>query len=682
MTIQSKSLHLLQQVTAMANEAESPDDALQFALDEVCRFMDWPIGHVYLPSEKDGGELISSGLWHLENPRAAANFCLVTETSRFASGVGLPGRVLESGKPAWISNVQRDPNFPRAKLTKNLGVKAGFAFPVLTGHEVVGVLEFFSPEAAEPDESTLKLMANVGTQLGRAIERDRSENARREREGYIQAILDNLVDGVITIDGRGRIEEVNPAVESIFGYSSEELVGQSLTRLMPEAHGADWSERMGEYMEQGRARFHGKGVREVTARRRDGREFPMELTVSEFKSGERNLFIGVVRDLTARKQQELELQQAQRLEAVGQLTGGIAHDFNNVLTALLGNLQIVEGMVGDNPQAIERVRVALNSGQRAAETTRRLLAFSRRQPVKLEYFDANDLLEETLKLVRQTLAEDIEIETTFANSSIPVLLDKGQFENAVINLAVNARDAMDKGGTLKVETGLVDLAEGTAGKLSEGTYARVAISDAGIGMSQEVQAKVFEPFFTTKEVGKGTGLGLSMVYGFAHQAGGDIRIASREGEGTTVEILLPVSEQQAKTNNDGSDSAPISGGSERVLVVEDDAGVREFACSILESLGYEITEAENAVSALKMMKAGLEIDLLFSDVIMPGGLSGRDLAGAISARNPETKILLSTGYADELNEMDEAVLKNMSLLTKPYSRNSLALAVRKTLDDH
>ena len=665
----------------MANEATTPDEALQFALDEVCGFMDWPIGHVYLPDDVKCNELVSSGLWHLENPRAAANFCLVTEATRFASGVGLPGRVLESGLPVWVSDVHQDPNFPRAKLTKNLGVKAGFAFPVLIGNRVVGVLEFFSPVTAELDESTLELMANVGTQLGRVIERDWSETALREREGYIQAILDNLVDGVITIDSTGRIEEINPAVETIFGYSSEELKGRNLTCLMPDTHSAHWAEQTGKYMERGRVHFHDKRMREVTARRRDGSEFPMELTVSEFESGERNLFIGVVRDLTVSKARERELQQAQRMEAVGQLTGGIAHDFNNVLTAILGNLQIVEGLIDDNPQALERVQVALGAGQRAAETTRRLLAFSRRQPVKPEYFDVNELLAETLKLVRQTLTEDIEIEIAHAEAEVPVFVDKGQFENAVINLAVNARDAMESGGKLRIETGVITLDKAEAGELPEGAYARVAICDAGVGMSEEVQAKVFEPFFTTKEVGKGTGLGLSMVYGFAHQSGGEIRIASTKWEGTTVEILLPIWEPQNQSKALSERTVSLFGGEESILVVEDDPCVREFACSVLDSLGYNILEADNAVSALNMVEEGLQVDLLFSDVIMPGGLSGRDLATKVHVRSPKTKILLSTGYAEELNEIDSAVLKSMSLLTKPYGQNSLAEAVRRTLDD-
>jgi len=678
-TIQSKSLQLLQRITAAANEAETPDDALQFALDEVCRFMDWPIGHVYLPDPQEGGKLASAGLWHLENARAAANFCLVSEATRFAPGVGLPGRVYQSGKSAWIVDVGQDPNFPRAKLSKNLGVRAGFAFPVLAGMETVGVLEFFSPEAVEPDENTLALMSDVGTQLGRAIERDRAEKELRERERYIHAILDNLVDGVIAIDGRGRIDSVNPAAERIFGYTQEEMVGESLTLLMPTPHSDHWAGRMEEYMDLGRMRFHEAGAREVAARRRDGSEFPMELTVSEFRSGERNLFIGVVRDLTDRKEHERELHQAQRLEAVGQLTGGIAHDFNNVLTALLGNLQIMEGMLSDRPEVLERLGVALEAGRRAAETTKRLMTFARRQPMKPESFDVNEFLPETLKLVRRTLSENIEIEVVYAANKAPVKLDKSQLENAVINLAVNARDAMENGGRLHIETGLETVDGGSSGDLPPGDYVCIAFSDTGAGMAEDVKDKVFEPFFTTKDVGKGTGLGLSMVYGFAGQSGGGVRMESEIGKGTTVELLLPVV-RAMEAPEQAISSKALPRGTEHILVVEDDAEVRSFAKQVLETLGYEVSEADTAIEALKLIDQGLNIDLLFSDVIMPGGMSGRVLAEKIQHKCPNAKILLSTGYAEELNATDRSVLSGMELLGKPYEQIGLAVAVRRTLD--
>lgn len=262
----------------------------------------------------------------------------------------------------------------------------------MTGSDVVGVLEFFAPDVVEPDQDALDLMADVGTVLGRAVERDRARKALLYRERYIQAVLDNLVDGVLTIDEDGNIEEFNPAAEAIFGYKASEIVGQSLVALMPQDHADRWAGRMPDYLRRGRERFDGQSASEVTARRKNGSLFPLELTVSEFAAGGRNLFIGVVRDLTQRKEQELQLQQAQRLEAVGQLTGGIAHDFNNGLTVLLGNLQIVEGMLESHPEALKRVRSALNAGRRAAETTRRLLTFARRQPMRQEGFNANVMI--------------------------------------------------------------------------------------------------------------------------------------------------------------------------------------------------------------------------------------------------------------------------------------------------
>jgi len=679
--IRSKSLHLLQRITAAANEAETPEAALQICLDEVCQFMGWPIGHVYMLSEdRDSDELVSAGLWHLDDPKAAEVFRAVTEATHFVRGSGLPGRVLQSGKPAWITDVVVDPNFPRAKLSKDLGVHAGFAFPVMTGSDVVGVLEFFAPDVVEPDQDALDLMADVGTVLGRAVERDRARKALQYRERYIQAVLDNLVDGVLTIDEDGNIEEFNPAAEAIFGYKASEIVGQSLVALMPQDHADRWAGRMPDYLRRGRERFDGQSASEVTARRKNGSLFPLELTVSEFAAGGRNLFIGVVRDLTQRKEQELQLQQAQRLEAVGQLTGGIAHDFNNGLTVLLGNLQIVEGMLESHPEALKRVRSALNAGRRAAETTRRLLTFARRQPMRQEGFNANVMILETVRLIRQTLSEAIEIDMNLAGEPMSVRSDKGQFENALINLAVNARDAMPEGGHITIATRRLSMKEGEMAELPAGNYVGISLKDTGCGMPEAVRDKVFEPFFTTKDVDKGTGLGLSMVFGYARQSGGDIRIESREGEGTTVEILLPFDATAEETEAVWAKETSLPGGTETILVVEDDADVRSFASSVLSQLGYTVLEAANGTAALEILETGKNIDLVFSDIVMPGGIMGQTLGDRVHIGYPGVRVLLTTGYAQELAEGGRDVTSATDLLIKPYGRKTLAQAVRTALD--
>jgi signal transduction histidine kinase len=379
---------------------------------------------------------------------------------------------------------------------------------------------------------------------------------------------------------------------------------------------------------------------------------------------------------------ELQLRQAQKMEAVGQLTGGIAHDFNNILTVITGTIEILAEAVADRPELAAIASMIDDAAGRGADLTQRLLAFARKQPLQPRDVDVNSLVMESVNLLRPTLGEQIEVQMVLAGDASRALIDPSQLTNAVLNLAINARDAMPDGGKLTIETSNVVLDEAYAGLNSEvvaGSYVMVAVSDSGHGMPASILEKVFEPFFTTKEVNKGSGLGLSMVYGFVKQSNGHIKIYSEEGHGTTVRIYLPQAKGIAQIPDEVQAASNIAGGSETILVVEDDNLVRAFVVSQIKSLGYLTMTAVNAVEAMIIIDSSADIDLLFTDMIMPGSMNGRQLADAALRRRASLKILFTSGYSNEViihhGHLDAGVL----LLAKPYRKSDLARMIRSAL---
>jgi signal transduction histidine kinase len=394
---------------------------------------------------------------------------------------------------------------------------------------------------------------------------------------------------------------------------------------------------------------------------------------------------GVVTDITQQLALEQQLKQSQRLEAVGELTGGIAHDFNNLLTIIQGNSELLVEDLADNEQLRTMAEMTLAAAKRGAELTHRLLAFARRQPLEPKVVDANDLLTGMESLLRRTLSEDIDIELVRGANLWLSLVDTSQLEEAVLNLCINARDAMQGGGRIIIETANTQLDEDYAvahADLISGEYVMVAVSDTGMGISPENLDRVFDPFFTTKDVGNGTGLGLSMVYGFIKQSRGHIEIYSEVGKGTAVKMFLPRSEQARHVVDEMPASIADLGGTEKILLVEDDELVRHHAERQLIALGYLVTTAVNGPAALETIKLRADIDLLFTDVVMPGGMNGPILADQALKLRPHLKVLYTSGYTENamlhLGRLD----KNILLLTKPYSRNELAQKVRAALAAH
>jgi PAS domain S-box-containing protein len=395
--------------------------------------------------------------------------------------------------------------------------------------------------------------------------------------------------------------------------------------------------------------------------------------------------IGTLQDLTEPKAMERQLAQAMKLEAIGKLTGGVAHDFNNLLTIILGNLRLLEQGVGPGNDFLAE---ALRAAERGAHLVQRLLAYGRRQPLQTRPLDAGRLIDETADLLRRTLGETIVLETRLTDDLWPARTDRSQLETALINLALNARDAMPAGGRLTIDADNRSLPrqEGLAAGAKPGDYVRIAVADTGTGMPPQVLERVFEPFFTTKEVGRGSGLGLSMVYGFAEQTGGFVQIRSREGDGTTVALFLPRSDEPPAPPRPSPAAArpsrqprPASGGDTTVLVVEDDPGVRLVTALTLRTLGYRVLDAPNSTDALRMLADLPQVDLLFTDIVMPDGLTGVELAREAQRVRPGLPVLLTTGYAGPLLGPVGGPGGPWPLLPKPYDAEQLQARLDEVL---
>jgi len=497
----------------------------------------------------------------------------------------------------------------------------------------------------------------------------------------LQAILQSAVDAIITINVDGIIATVNPAAEKLFGYSEAEFVGRNVHFLMPEPYHSEHDGYLRNYRVSGTRKIIGIG-REVIGQRQDGTTFPMHLAVSEFKIDGEVHFTGIIRDLTAHKATEQALRQAQKIEAMGQLTGGIAHDFNNLLTVIIGNLEMLEARL-TTPDQRELATEALEAAELGARLTGRLLAFARRSHLAPEVVNFNTFVLGLTDMLHRTLGETVFLSTALSPELWSVRVDPSQVESAIVNLAVNARDAMPEGGRLIVETrnAVVD-ADYAAGdeRLTPGEYVRLSVSDTGTGMDSAVRDKAFEPFFTTKETGRGTGLGLSMIYGFAKQSGGHASIYSEPGKGTTVNLYLPrhrAADEPAEAG--AADMLLDTGNGEVVLAVEDDARVRRLTVSRLKQLGYTVLEAGTGAEALEVLAANDGIDLLFSDLVMPGGMSGYELCARARALYPQIKALLTSGYAEELAESDKLASEQLKVLRKPYRLADLSKAVGEAL---
>ncbi|SFR09477.1 PAS domain S-box protein [Poseidonocella sedimentorum] len=491
----------------------------------------------------------------------------------------------------------------------------------------------------------------------------------------LSAILEAAVDAMIVAEADGTILRANPAASAMFGRDQAEMVGQRVNMLMPAAMAAQHDGFMRHHIETGEKRIIGLG-RDVEGLRADGTVFPLHLSVGRAEIDGLQLFIGILHDLTERRATQEALARTQRLDAIGQLTGGIAHDFNNLLTVIIGNLELLE-MRGADERQLRLIRDSLESAELGADLTSRLLVFARKGQLKPVRADLRALCEETLALLQRSIGETYGIRTEFPPGPAEVEIDPVQLQSALINLAINARDAMPGGGELVISIAPISIEDSYMAQetdIARGDYIRLSIRDSGTGMSPEAQRRAFEPFFTTKSETGGTGLGLAMVYGFVRQSGGYITLYSEPGHGTSFGLYFPALHHTdgAGTGAEAPGATAARGRGQTVLVVEDNPRVRRLSIERVTDLGYRTLEAESGDAAYAMIKRGVAVDAVFTDLVMPGALNGYDLARKLREEHPGIRVLLTSGYANDVVTGQFDASSDLEVLNKPYRQAELA----------
>ena len=518
-------------------------------------------------------------------------------------------------------------------------------------------------------------------------ERRAAEAKLRESEEQFRLLVQAVSDyAIFMLDVDGYVASWNAGAQRIKGYAPEEIIGRHFSNFYMEADRAAGLPRAGLETASREGRWEHEGQR----LRKDGTPFWAHVVIDAIRDDGGKLigFAKVTQDITKRREAEAALQEAQatmirsqKLEAIGQLTGGVAHDFNNLLQVISGNLQLLSKDIAGNARAEVRVQNALAGVARGSKLASQLLAFARRQPLEPRVVNVGRLIKGMDELLRRALGGEIEVETVVAGGLWNNLIDPDQLENAILNLAINARDAINDEGRLTIEASNAFLDDEYVRQyddLNAGQYVMIAVTDTGTGIPPDILERVYEPFFTTKAEGKGTGLGLAMVYGFLKQSGGHVKIYSEMGAGTTVKLYFPrnVASEDILV---GAASSEVKGGKETVLVVEDDDEVREVAVSMLTELGYRVLKARDAASALVIVDSGIPIDLIFTDVMMPGTLRSPELAKKAKERLPNVAVLFTSGYTQNAIVHGGRLDPGVELLAKPYTREALARKIRHVL---
>ena len=600
--------------------------------------------------------------------------------------LGPAAYAIRHGKPYVVRNTESDPVFtPWRDAALARGFASLIALPLFAPSGPIGILGLYASEPDTFDDAEVQLLDGLARNLAYGIValRTRDEHARamiaiRESEERFRATFEQAAVGVAHLSPDGTYLRVNEKFCEITGYSRAQLTGMTFRDIThPDDLETDIAQT--ERILRQEISTYSADRRYI---RRDESVVWVHRTISLVRDsdGGPKYFISVIRDITDARMLESQLRQAQKMEAVGQLTGGVAHDFNNLLTVILGNLELMHERAPPNSELRKLAQRAITAADRGAALTQRLLAFSRQQLLQPRLTDVNELIGDLHELLRHSLGETIRVEIRLAQTPCLTMVDPVQLETALLNLAVNARDAMPKGGTLTIQTarGRADAAEGTAPFEDgpSGDYLVLSVSDTGTGMAADVRERAFEPFFTTKEVGKGSGLGLSMVYGFVKQSGGHVAISSTPGGGTTIRIYLPWTQQEAPESAGAAEAGTAdSGRGETVLVIENDSKIRALFVETLGDLGYKVAAVADAEAALAYADGGNGVDLLVCETTMPGAMNGVALAREFRRRRPDTRVLLVSG----LGEQTEAPGFQAAILRKPFRRSALASQIRHSL---
>ncbi len=597
-------------------------------------------------------------------------------------GKGLTEYVLRTGQPLLVTP-EVHAELERRGEVELIGAPSidWVGVPLKIGERAIGVLvaQTYTPGVRYGDTEK-QILQFVSTQVAMAIERKRAEERLQESERKYRTLFETSPEAMFVYDYETlRILAVNEAATARYGYSEQEFLALTLRNLRPEEEQGRLEEELGNRPASGAVRT---GIRHRT---KGGRTLEVELVARPIEFAGQRARLVLARDVTAHRQLEEQLRQSQKMEAVGQLAGGIAHDFNNLLTAILGSTQLLLHALPAGDPRREDAEEVKTAGLRAAELTRQLLAFSRRQVLSPKVLELNAIVANMDRMLRRLIGEDIQLAASLDPAAGAVNADPGQLEQVLLNLAVNARDAMPTGGRLTIETRPVRLATEHVERryrIPPGEYVLLAVTDTGVGMDEATQTHLFEPFFTTKEVGKGTGLGLATVYGIVKQSGGYVWVYSEPGHGTTVKVYLPRvgAAPEAVVPAPMAESQPLRGGRETVLLVEDATPVRTLARRSLQVWGYTVLDAADPQAALALASGYPEsIDLLVTDVVMPG-MSGRELAERLVPQRPRMRVLYTSGYTDDAMVRQGVLTAGVAFLQKPFVPETLARKVREVLD--
>ncbi|MEZ0227990.1 MAG: ATP-binding protein, partial [Planctomycetota bacterium] len=637
---------------------------LACCLERIATLMDWQVGQAWAVDERAALLYCLPNAYH--SALDVSGFRAESLELRFAKGKGLPGRVWESLAPVWLSDPPQDANFPRSVTARACGLRAAFAFPIERGGRLLAILEFFTRELREPSAEFLGGVAKLGSHLAIVFERRKAEEARSRLAAYCEA----SPDVIASADPDGRLNYMNAAGRRILGIGADEDVSQLTIEDLYTP--ADYRTVREEIIPA--AIRDGCWRGDLPLRARDGTPVPISHVIVAHRSKGVVEFLACVgHDLSHERQLEEEMRQAQKMEAAGRLAAGMAHDFNNFLTVIVCSATIAAQRPADEVTRRE-LDAILGASAGAAGLTQQLLAFSRRQHLAPRVIDLNALLERIEPMVRRVVGEDVTVSVALAEKLGNVRADPGQLEQVVMNLAVNARDAMPKGGRLAIETRVVPRPP------HDDPHAELAVVDTGSGMDAATRSRVFEPFFTTKEPGKGTGLGLSTVYGIVVQSGGEIAVESEPGRGTTFRIQLPVVDAPLDRPVTPLQPVLVRRGSETILVVEDERGVRRSLRLLLEQEGYRVLEAQDGVEALEVGKRHQgPIHVLFTDVIMPR-MSAPELVAHFTRLRPDTAVLYTSGHLDRAGQgLDMAA--GAQFIAKPFTLDALRRKLRAVLGD-
>jgi len=675
---QNRELTLLNRVIAATAAGQDAQAILHAVCRELALAFDVPQAAAILVNEDGRTASVVSEYLAEDGPPIQGERIPLDENAALVEPIA-------DGEPILVDGAQSDPRLQGVEhLIRRLGIASALLLPLYIEGEPVGGLALATTAPRHFEETEVRLARRVTEQVSGALARARLAGGQRR----LTTVIEQSPDSTVITDTDARILYVNPAFEQITGYSQDEALGHKMNILRSGKHDDAFYRDLWETISSGEV-WHGRLVN----RRKDGSLYTEDAIISPVRDREGRIvnYVAVKRDVTRELDLEERYRQAQKMEAIGRLAGGVAHDFNNLLTAIQGYAQfLLDDLASDDPttwppgHALRAdLGEILRASDRATALTRQLLALSRRQVLQPRTLDLNTVLADMEKMLRRLIGEDIELRSVLAPDLGAVRADPGQIEQVIMNLAVNARDAMPSGGSLTFETANVSLDESYAEDhpgVKAGDYVQIAVSDTGMGMTEEVKIHLFEPFFTTKARGKGTGLGLATVYGIVEQSGGHIEVYSELGMGTTFKVYFPRVDERADVASQDSAPKALPAGSETILLVEDEALVRQPAVRILEQSGYRVLEAGHPDEAIALAEIHRgTIHMLVTDVIMPT-MNGRELAERIRRSRPDIQVLYISGYTDATISQHGVLDEGITLLQKPFSPSALAVRVREMLD--